>query len=475
MSGDSSLGIGIGLALKSYGRAFRGLLNQYPGAAAAYSLRKLSSSTSNVVRVRRSFDDFEQDFTAAEVSNGGLVNFANNGTSDLYNERMYFDGVNDNVTAAIPFVWDGAWDISFNFIGVDVGGSRIITDPSSTLFTLAITTATLIDLYLGGNTIGTDRVRWSVPNLNYSEKTYRFTHDGSGNFEMFINGVSQGIQSASAIGARTSTALQFSGRTPTAENLKGILSDITIDIGDTGTNDHEYQGYGNTNADWEDQIGSNDGTVNGSPALYSGQGFDGFVAKWYDQSGNGNDAVQPTTTAQPKIVDGGSLVTGGLDFDGVDDYLELANGSISLPCSTFITQKLDLVVNQAYTFGTQLSGSNGGYVLRTNTYQVLDAASPFPTITLSGASNTNEHLVYVNAVNGGKVSGAVDGGTLEQSTSNIEGWTSELYATTIGRRPDSASLYLNGKIKELIHFNSDQSTNRTGIENNINAHYNIYP
>ena len=57
MSGDSSLGIGIGLALKSYGRAFRGLLDKYTGAAAAYSLRKLSSSTSNVVRVRRSSDD----------------------------------------------------------------------------------------------------------------------------------------------------------------------------------------------------------------------------------------------------------------------------------------------------------------------------------------------------------------------------------------------------------------------------------
>jgi hypothetical protein len=87
MSGDSSLGIGIGLALKSYGRGFRGLLNQYPGAAAAYSFRKLSSSTTNVVRVRRSSDDAEQDFTAAEVSDGTLESFC--GVGDGFVVRIY--------------------------------------------------------------------------------------------------------------------------------------------------------------------------------------------------------------------------------------------------------------------------------------------------------------------------------------------------------------------------------------------------
>ena len=60
----------------------RFLLDQYPGAAAAYSLRKLSSSTTNVVRVRRSSDNAEADFAATEVSNGTLeawVGVGNNG------------------------------------------------------------------------------------------------------------------------------------------------------------------------------------------------------------------------------------------------------------------------------------------------------------------------------------------------------------------------------------------------------------
>ena len=58
-----------------------GLLADYPNAAAAYSLRNLISTNTNVVRVRRSNDQAEQDFTAAEITDGTLTTFtgANNG------------------------------------------------------------------------------------------------------------------------------------------------------------------------------------------------------------------------------------------------------------------------------------------------------------------------------------------------------------------------------------------------------------
>ena len=65
---------------------------------------------------------------------------------------------------------------------------------------------------------------------------------------------------------------------------------------------------------------------NGTLEAFCGVG-DGFVSTWYDQSGNGNDATQATTTAQPKIVSAGALVTdaqgnAALKFDGNDDYLD---------------------------------------------------------------------------------------------------------------------------------------------------------
>lgn len=45
----------------------------------------------------------------------------------------------------------------------------------------------------------------------------------------------------------------------------------------------------------------------------------GFVTKWYDQNLT-VDAVQATTTKQPKIVNAGTYL-GHIQFDGVDDYL----------------------------------------------------------------------------------------------------------------------------------------------------------
>ena len=75
----------------------RPLLDNYPGAAAAYSLRSLSSATlrSPVVRVRRSNDNAEQDFTAFEINNGALVAWVGSGNDGLVT-TWYDQSGNDN-------------------------------------------------------------------------------------------------------------------------------------------------------------------------------------------------------------------------------------------------------------------------------------------------------------------------------------------------------------------------------------------
>jgi len=70
-------------SIHSFNRAgFVGLLDQYTGAAAAYSLRRLSVNTTNVVRVRRSSDNAEADFTADEITDGTLLAWVGNTASD---------------------------------------------------------------------------------------------------------------------------------------------------------------------------------------------------------------------------------------------------------------------------------------------------------------------------------------------------------------------------------------------------------
>jgi len=74
------------------------LLDYYTGSAAAYSLRSLSTSTTNVVKVRRSGDDAELDFTASEVSDGTLAAWvvAGGGTEDGFVKTWYDQSGNTN-------------------------------------------------------------------------------------------------------------------------------------------------------------------------------------------------------------------------------------------------------------------------------------------------------------------------------------------------------------------------------------------
>ena len=64
------------------------LLDAYQGAAAAYSLRQLRTGVTNVVRVRRSSDNAEQDFTATQVSDGTLTTFCGAGSGFV---RIWYD------------------------------------------------------------------------------------------------------------------------------------------------------------------------------------------------------------------------------------------------------------------------------------------------------------------------------------------------------------------------------------------------
>jgi hypothetical protein len=58
----------------------------------------------------------------------------------------------------------------------------------------------------------------------------------------------------------------------------------------------------------------------------------GYVTKWWDQSGNGRHLTQATTSAQPMIVNAGTVVTSGgkpaVTFDGSDDVLYTSTASL---------------------------------------------------------------------------------------------------------------------------------------------------
>jgi hypothetical protein len=210
-----------------------------------------------------------------------------------------------------------------------------------------------------------------------------------------------------------------------------------------------------------------DEVENGTLAAWVGAGNDGFVATWYDQSGNSRDATQATAGYQPKIVIGGSVVT--------------ANGkpAIYFANNLFATSEINLsavsvllVANSERNPGQ--SSTWVGHSTSPGLYVQIDAANgswnfSYPSLRrvyIQGASQMNlgamtasptETATFVNGVPG------QTGGAVTFKMDKIGS-----YAQYLGG-PYSAL----GKIQELIIYPSDQSANRTAIEGNLCWHYGL--
>ena len=453
------------------------LLRQYGGAAAAYSLQRLDTSTTNVVRARRSTDDAESNFTAEEVSGGSLREFALQNDADLIrfanqataaDKRMYFDGVNDYVLFS-AFDFDSA---VFRFTYLHVPGeSQIlqINDDANSGHLLAVTANnTGKDLIVRLADIATNTTQSSFESTSLTDYgvydvVVTFGSGGNTISGVTINDVALGasVQSGRTQAAGVTANTFYLGRRQDGSfPYTGLIYDVSVD------SLHAWNGYGNTNADWEDQVGSNDGTVNGSPALFSGQGFDAYVTTLYDQSGNGRNATQATAASQPQIVADGVVVTdaNGLEtitFDGVDDSLHTASFTVAQPDTIFTKFQSDTNPNEGSIFdgisGRQLFDSTGG------AWRIFAGSS-----VTGGTRDANENLASI-LFNGASSQAWVNGSSVitgNPSTNSITG------GIRLGTN-NSAADPLSGSISELIIYPSDQSANRTAIEANIASRYGI--
>jgi len=209
---------------------------------------------------------------------------------------------------------------------------------------------------------------------------------------------------------------------------------------------------------------------------------DGFVSKWYDQAGS-NDAVQTNTANMPKIYDGstGVVTENGkpaVQFDGSDDVL---NGSSINPIND-ITMLLVYNCSSSNTFNTLFGQGRGfigssetntdfSYGLNGNNIQPdIQNTNLSGVIGLSASTSRNKQelgeLYYSRNANAYVY---VDS-TLGDSIATPDYAIQNAHSLSIG----AAAFTPNAKIQEAIVYNSDQSSNRTNIEDNINTFYNIY-
>jgi hypothetical protein len=113
-----------------------------------------------------------------------------------------------------------------------------------------------------------------------------------------------------------STPLYLGSRADGVTGLNGWISEVITFSTVPSSIDRAYLEY--TQGRYYSVSGPTLGTLPASPAS-------AYVAKWYDQSGNGNNAVQATTTNQPRIVNAGVIdmqnSLPSIHFDGSSQYL----------------------------------------------------------------------------------------------------------------------------------------------------------
>ena len=484
-------------------------------AKAAYSLRSLGTRQASVVavdtsgvridkyvvQVRRSSDDTFKSFTADEVTDGTLLAFVGTGGSDNGFVKTWYDQSVTNQEGGTPtnnhavqataanqpqIVSAGAL-VADN--GIDFDGatsSRTLVAPSVTglagsisMFSTSVRDAT-------GNTV-------SLSNSSSGGRYFAIQEGGSTSVANPRNTASITV-SDSVSGANRLTFALTTGATSTSVGALGsAVTTSTSDYGDDFSGTHINQiaigvlrtasptGYFNGrireilvyNSDQTDNRGAIEAnigeaySITGIPA-YDDE-VDGFVETWYDQSGNSKDATQATANLQPKIVNAGSLLTDGIDFDGTDQ-VGLLTGSFSLTqaFTTFSVSHTDETSNSQGIWST--AASAGGTLNSISFFRGDDgfAVNAGSTLTTAGTIDYVADRTYLqtNVVNGGSSSVFVDGAT--GATGNA-GSTNPSGILIIGYFRSGGYFPLNGAIKELIIYDSDQTSNRATLETNIAA------
>lgn len=229
-------------------------------------------------------------------------------------------------------------------------------------------------------------------------------------------------------------------------------------------------------------------------------GTNGFVTTWYDQSGNARNVTQATAANQPQIVSSGSVILDNgkpcLNFDGSDDILTLTgistSGISSMTNTRVYSTDIAAAANSGgtlYSFGQ--NSSDGYFGMTGNTGLVA-----------------GEYIAF--AFNDNIVNGRLGSSTYRRNSNTqvleLENWLSTGFSsfqnnnaitlnlsanwtTSTNSSPsnfpvtqfaigglfrNTISVSQQQKAQEYIFWFTDNSSNRTGIESNINDYYSIY-
>jgi hypothetical protein len=485
------------------------LLDYYTNSLAAYSFRKLKKDyTGPCLRVRRSSDNTEmdipfnsnnevnetailnfvgspnkltysQDFTNAVWTKSGVTITADQGlapdgtqTADLYSENSgsgnhYMLRYYPNVALNTGYNWNSSFYIK--------------KSPDNTTTNNKI----IVKENLAGG------AQSSYVEFNLDTGTYTISRSNGINIiGAQMTDVGNGWWRCSMYGDVLSG--RTAGQIPTTLFRNGGNNGAYAFTGDTGA---KYYIWGMQVTGWINTT-SGQNLLPYTPTTF-GYGGDGFISKWYDQSGNGRDVSNILANGQPYIVWEGNILKSGSKvvlkkftigtnsfgntIVGDTSYqyrvLRYVYGSFTItkPLSVFTVTKYDSLSNQVAVGGDYYSAYTPVYLDSiTNSYNYIPLFSHYSSgyMYANQTPTTNKTIKFLLS-NAGSSKMSVNNGTVYTgSVGNLDlrGISIGAYSYT----PYVANEVLNGEIQEVILWNTDQSTNRLNILNNMNTYYQVY-
>ena len=513
------------------------LLDEYPNAAAAYSLRELSTASvdSAVVRVRRSSDNVEQDFTATEITDGTLTTFT--GANDGF-VTVWYDQSGNNQYAV---------QATANIQPIIVSNGVLESDNGKpTINFFAVTSSKLATL--SDNIISQPTTYFTVGKLNNSNTSAFF----DGRLNDTNRQVYGDLFGGTGIGLSSGTQLEITPYTPetiisttifNSTNSKGYINGIERGVGDAGTNSINWGTLGNYNNGAGGNFSTQEvilypvnqesnrlpietninnhylayGDVINGGFLNTYQGFNGaYSLRKLAEYDNGydvevvnvrrsSDDVNRDFTAT-EITDGTLELFVGIGNDGFVQlwYDQSLNKNHLYQLNTNIQPKIienGVVISENGKPAIDFDGSTFLKGLNSNNTKAIFVVCKDINLDANAAeyvigSDQNDNGVRTSgtAVSGiGVRTGTVSiNSTIKDTNQHLitidinaetvrvdgsveaSGVMEEFTYNIVGRRINPTVLQFSGLVQEVISSNINQTTNISAIETNINTEYTIY-
>jgi hypothetical protein len=484
----TSLGLGGGFSTMFSGTTGGGeqgggstlLLDAYSNIAPSFSLRKLRTAyTGSAIRVRRSSDNAEQDigFVNNQLDTGSLSSFAGSQNLILYSEQFdqpTWQKSNVTVTSNQGIAPDGTTTAD-KAVPANNSNTKNIYQSFSPAST------STISIYAKAS--GYNYIILTIGQFSRYSITVDLTN-GNITQTRTIGSPTGTAQSVASVGNgwyRISVTMDVGG----TSYLIFCPSPVSNPTQDASFADMTTAGNGTDGVlVWGAQVNYGFATTEGYQLTTTSTTGGGFVTKWYDQSGNNKDAVQTTSTSQPRILYNyyfsGSFIGNAISFDGTDDKLT-TQYDITAPFSAFNVQRIVSTPNN--TNGSSFIGNlqNGGNYDGLNLSLTTNNSYSANTSLRIGGTGYSTTPVTVNRnrflqstfLESNSLSTYTNGGSLSTLSNS---YSSHDTKVSFGAaRTDENSAYMRPfHGHEVIFFSANQTSNRNSIESNINTSYSIY-